>query len=259
MFAVFMLTLLYLIPSCTKHDIPVRGDLATGAKVAFVQASEKSASVAFYANGSKISSSTTLATGVYGGANAKGTRFPQSDYSVFPAGSVDLSTFIIGKVITDSIQTSSVMSFPLVENQSYTYYYYDNPDGTQTAKVIQDDLAVLDNNQASVRFVNLVSNAANNIKLIVSTTSEIPAPTLPYTLFDGQAFETVSASPFMYNFSGTTNSYTLKFEVWYTGTPSKKLVEKTSEVVTRGRTYTVVAFGSRLGTVGFFKFMNKAY
>ena len=257
--AVIMPTLVYLTQSCTKHEIPVKGELVSGAKVAFVQASEKSASVAFYANGFKISSSSVLASGVYGGANSKGTRFPQSDYCIFPSGSTDIATYILGKVNVDSIQTSSLPSVQLTEDKAYTYYYYDNPDGTQTAKVIEDNLTTIDPDKATIQFVNLVSNAGDSIQLRVTSTSESPAPALPYTLFDRQNFESLSANSYGYNFTGTTNSYTLTFEVWFVGTIPKKLVTKTSEVVTRGRMYTVLAYGSKNGTVGFLKFINKAY
>jgi len=252
---------MFLLPSCTKHEIPIPGQVVSGGKMAFVHASEKSVGIFFYAAGSKVSSASALSAGVFGGANGKGTRFPQSDYCLYSAGAMDFATYIQGKVLIDSVKTSSVAGFSLETDKSYTYYYYDNADGTQTAKIIEDNLPTLDNTQASVRFVNLVNNAGNNVKLVISATNQLPAPTLPYTLFDGQTYETVSATPYVFNFTGTAVSYTLTFQVWNTGvTPNKLLVSKTSEVVTRGRTYTVVAYGSALGTgVGFLKFINKAY
>jgi hypothetical protein len=259
MYAIAVLTLLYSIQSCTKHEIIAPGKVVTGAKVAFVQASEKSAAVSFYAAGKKISSSSALAVGVFGGSNSKATRFPVSDYCSFPSGNTDFSTYIIGKVNVDSIQTSTVAAFPLADDKSYTYYYYDKPDGTQTAAIVEDVLPTLDLSQATVRFVSLVTNANDSIKLVVSSSTEIPTATVPYTLFDRQSFGTASATPYTYAFSGNTNSYTMTFEVWYSGPTQKKLVTKTSEVVQRGRTYTIVAFGSKNGTVGFLKFVNKAY
>jgi hypothetical protein len=259
MLALFLLILVCWVSSCSKHEIPVPGEVTSGAKVAFVQASEKSKSIAFYTNGEKISSLGALAAGVYGGANTAGTRFPVSDYCIFPAGSNDFSTYILGKVQVDSVLTSSLKGYNIEEGKTYTYYYYDNPDGTQTSKIIEDDLPEMDNSKASVRFVNLVSNASNNIKLIVTETTELPKPTLPLTLFSDQAFESASSSAHVFNFPGTTNSYTLTFQVWYTGAPNKLLISKTKEVVQRGRVYTVVAYGSASGTVGFLKFINQAY
>jgi len=240
-------TLIYLFPSCTKHELSAPGDIVAGAKVAFVQASEKSASVAFFVDGSKVSSSSALAAGTFGGANTKGTRFPQSDYCIFQPGAADIATYILGKVNVDSIQTSSLSAVPMSENKAYTYYYYDNPDGTQTAKVLEDNLLTVDPNKATIQFVNLVSNAKDSIQLRVTSSSESPAPTLPYTMFDQQNFESLSTT------------YTLSFEVWYVGPTPKKLATKTGEVVTKGRMYTVVAYGSKNGTVGFLKFVNKAY
>lgn len=259
MSAIVLLTLVYLVSSCTKHEFPIPGEAVSGAKLAFVQASEKSASVGFFLNGNKISSSATLATGVYGGANAKGTRFPQTDYCIFPAASADIATYVLGKVNVDSIMTSSLTGYNLESNKSYTYYYYDLNDGTQTSKIIEDVLPTLDLNTATVQFVNLVNNAADSVELRVTVSNEIPAATLPYAMFSMQPFASLSSTAHTFSFTGTAVSYTLTFEVWYIGPVTKKLVTKASEVVTRGRTYTVVAYGSKLGTVGFLKFINKAY
>ncbi len=248
------LVALFLLSSCKKHEFVNPGTTAVGAKLAFVHASEKSGGIDFWMSGKKISSATLT-----GSTNARSTRFPQSGYSVFSSGSFDISTYIQGKVKIDSIQTSTVPAFALQADKYYTYFYYDKADGTQTAKVLEETIGATESNKASVKFVNLVTNAAS-VKLVVTSSNELPAPTLPYILDNSTTFENIGATPYSYSFSGLTVSYTFTYEVWNTEvTPNVKLASLASEVVSVGRAYTVVAYGSAKGTVRLFKFLNKAY
>jgi hypothetical protein len=240
---------LFILAACEQHEILDRGVTATGAKVAFVQASLKSDSLArpvvFWLGSQKIS----------GLGAASSNRFPGTEWCAITPGSYDVKCFFQGKVKADSILIGDATNFNFQDNKNYTYCFYDKyvgPGSAPTGKVFEQILNQNKLYKVNLNFINLLYGpTGSDVKIEIS--SIVPAQNfkVPISVTNSLKFEAnVLANDFQIIKSDSVTNLqkgvTMKVKVSdaVTGT---LLIESAALSFTEGRTYTVVIFGNKDG------------
>lgn len=134
--------------------------VSTGAGVRFYNFGVNAPGVNFYANDKKV----TAITSSTGAESTTGTGFGAlgngGNYSVLAAGAYTFT----GKIAatTDKDLSISPVSMTIVDGKAYSYYMsgiYDATAKKVDAFIIEDALPSIDYSQASIRFVNAISNS----------------------------------------------------------------------------------------------------
>ena len=221
-----------MLASCGTSTIQdITGPLG-GARIRFYNFGINAPSVNFYANGAKMSatSSTTgveAVTGVsYGSVSAGG------NYSTITAGSYALTGKIAATVDKDLVVSS--LTGVIADGKLYSFYisgFYDAVAKTAEGFLVEDAMpATFDYTQAYVRFVNASPNSSpmSLFAKNTTTTTEVPVGAL-VAYKAGGAFTAVPAA--VYDLSTRVSG------------SSTNAISRTATSFVAGKYYTVTARG----------------
>jgi Domain of unknown function (DUF4397) len=221
-----------MLASCGTSTIQdITGPLG-GARIRFFNFGINAPSVNFYANGAKMSatSSTTgveAVTGVsYGSVSAGG------NYSTITAGSYALTGKIAATVDKDLVVSS--LTGAIADGKLYSFYisgFYDAVAKTAEGFLVEDAMpATFDYTQAYVRFVNASPNSSpmNLFAKNTTTTTEVPVGGL-VAYKAGGAFTAIPAA--VYDLSTRVSG------------SSTNAIARTAVSFVAGKYYTITARG----------------
>jgi hypothetical protein len=144
-----------------------------GAKVKFVHAASDALGVNFYVNGAKVSSGAAA-----GSTIAYAASFPGTNYSILTPGVTEVKVLIPETLTTPQ----SVLVTSNIDTDDDTYYTVALAGVTPNYEtvLINDDLSSIPyDGKTYVRFVNLIHNTTNNLKVVA--TINVGTPPAPVT------------------------------------------------------------------------------
>ncbi|HEY5489712.1 MAG TPA: DUF4397 domain-containing protein [Gemmatimonadaceae bacterium] len=212
---------------------------ATGARIKFFNFGVSSPSVNFYANDTKVTGITS-GTGVesnsgvaYGGVGAGGY------YSAIPGGSYTFNGRITA--VTDNGLQVMKLTSTIETGKAYSFYMsgiYDATAKSVEGFVVEDPLpATIDWTQATVRFVNAVSNSQPMILYAKNQTTGVETAIGGVVAYKGAGVFT----PMGVLATGVASTYDLSTRL---AGSSTNIMTRTGMTFSAGRTYTIAARGN---------------
>jgi hypothetical protein len=227
------LVLVGLLSACGKKEIrDISGPPPASSRIKFFNFGVNAPSVNFYANDTKMTAvqsttGTESTSGIaYGGVGAGGA------YSAIDPGQYTLTGRIAAA--TDKDLPIATVTATIADGKYYSFYmsgFYNTTTKTVEGFIVEDDFAVpTDFTQATVRFVNAISNANPMTLYAKNTTTAAEVPIGAEVAYKGAgAFVNIPAG-----------GYDLSTR--YTGS-STNVVTRPSVSFAGGRVYTITARG----------------
>ncbi|HEY8784009.1 MAG TPA: DUF4397 domain-containing protein [Mucilaginibacter sp.] len=182
-----------LIYSCKKNTIRIIDQKVDGstAQIKYFNFGVNAPSINFYANGVKVSA-TSSATGVESkSGTVYGGVFPSLNYSLIAGGTYTFKGQIPSTATTDADLAILSLSGTVENGKYYSFYacgLYNTTAKTSDAFMVEDKLPAIDTTVAYVRFVNTIPNAPSDLGLYAKNTTTLTETTVATSI----AYKTAS-------------------------------------------------------------------